>query len=291
MAEVSISNDDVRKYRRLLAQTSFNPGLGYLSRVANLLDELLALRASKERFSEYPLPSGHSKPALAAMAALEFQKRSEQSRPEELIETFPMDTAPRDGTIVRLLVDYSGEGEHPLEDDEIAWTIGANSSQDTGEDEPWRFAGWCWSHDHWTEGKGRPIAWAPFAAAAPVTVVGDELLNAAMYAYEKSAGFQSADTNAMRQALAAYDERKNRASALAPTSAVLDDEPTLAEALLVAAEYLESSGRETDARRADLLRSEAALASRVESEATAVQHRRNCLAINDGDCTCGAEVE
>ena len=73
----------------------------------------------------------------------------------------PMDTAPRDGTLVRLLVEFE---EHQTVDDSTgtAWTIGANTN-DLHPDQPaaWQFAGWCWSHDHFTEGKGTPIAWLP----------------------------------------------------------------------------------------------------------------------------------
>lgn len=74
----------------------------------------------------------------------------------------PMEAAPRDGRILRLLVDYSGEdARHPLDDASEAWTIGSNSFDNDGVDE-WQFAGWCWSHDHFTEGRGRVIGWLPF---------------------------------------------------------------------------------------------------------------------------------
>lgn len=70
----------------------------------------------------------------------------------------PMDAAPRDGTMVRLLVEFT---EHATEDTaRPAWTIGANNHDHDGED-AWMFAGWCWTHDHFTEGKGTPIGWLP----------------------------------------------------------------------------------------------------------------------------------
>lgn len=72
---------------------------------------------------------------------------------------FPMALAPRDGRLLRLLVDYS-DGEHPLDDELEAWTFGHNNYDNDGEDR-WRFAGWCWSHDHFTEGRGTPIGWLP----------------------------------------------------------------------------------------------------------------------------------
>ncbi|MBK8197004.1 MAG: hypothetical protein IPK75_01450 [Acidobacteria bacterium] len=74
----------------------------------------------------------------------------------------PLDSAPRDGRILRLLVDYSEEdARHPLDDASEAWTIGSNAFDNDGVDE-WEIAGWCWSHDHFTAGRGRVIGWLPF---------------------------------------------------------------------------------------------------------------------------------
>lgn len=72
----------------------------------------------------------------------------------------PMNTAPRNGGLVELVVDYSGDGDHPLQDATLACTIGFNSFDDDGKDE-WKFAGWCWTHDHFVQGKGTPVAWRP----------------------------------------------------------------------------------------------------------------------------------
>lgn len=68
-------------------------------------------------------------------------------------------TAPKDGTLVELVVDYT-DGDHPLEDATLACTIGFNNLKNDGED-TWKFAGWCWTHDHFTEGKGLVVAWRP----------------------------------------------------------------------------------------------------------------------------------
>lgn len=68
-----------------------------------------------------------------------------------------MASAPTDGTMLRLLVEFE---EHPTEDADQAVTIGANNFDNNGEDN-WQFAGWCWSHDHFTEGKGTPVGWLP----------------------------------------------------------------------------------------------------------------------------------
>ena len=72
-----------------------------------------------------------------------------------------MATAPRDGTMVRLLVEFT---EHETEDADQAPTIGANNFDNDGEDR-WQFAGWCWSHDHFVEGKGEPVGWLPMIEA------------------------------------------------------------------------------------------------------------------------------
>lgn len=72
-------------------------------------------------------------------------------------EWLNMASAPRDGTMVRLLVEFE---EHSTEDADQAPTIGANNFDNDGEDR-WQFAGWCWLHDHFVEGKGVPVGWLP----------------------------------------------------------------------------------------------------------------------------------
>lgn len=79
----------------------------------------------------------------------------------------PMATAPRDGTMLRLLVQFD---DHATEDTEgPAWTIGACNDDNVNRDErvDWQFAGWCWDHDHFTEGKGTPVGWLPLIDASP----------------------------------------------------------------------------------------------------------------------------
>ncbi len=79
----------------------------------------------------------------------------------------PMETAPRDGTMLRLLVEFT---EHATEDSPgPSPTIGANNFDNDGEDR-WQFAGWCWTHDHFTQGQGKPVGWLPMlddAGSAP----------------------------------------------------------------------------------------------------------------------------
>lgn len=85
----------------------------------------------------------------------------------------PMDTAPRDGTMVRLLVQFE---ENATEDTaEPAWTIGACNDDNVGDEERigWQFAGWCWTHDHFTEGKGTPVGWLPLIEPAQAVDLGE----------------------------------------------------------------------------------------------------------------------
>lgn len=90
---------------------------------------------------------------------------------EPINHALPMATAPRDGTTLRLLVDYRAEdAHHALVDDAEGWTIGHNNYDNDGEDR-WQLAGWCWSQDHYTEGHGKPLGWLPFEPGAAVTAV------------------------------------------------------------------------------------------------------------------------
>ncbi|HMT45541.1 MAG TPA: hypothetical protein PKE59_00340 [Novosphingobium sp.] len=73
-----------------------------------------------------------------------------------------MSEPPKDGTMVCLLVDYSGDGAAPLEDAQVCWTIGYNTLADTGDDE-WIMVGWDWCQDCYCQGHGKIIGWAPFA--------------------------------------------------------------------------------------------------------------------------------
>lgn len=70
-----------------------------------------------------------------------------------------MDTAPQN-ELIRLLVDFT---DNATEDtDKPTWTIGFYSDAT----EEWQFAGWCWTHDHFTEGKGTPVGWLPLVPEA-----------------------------------------------------------------------------------------------------------------------------
>lgn len=80
-----------------------------------------------------------------------------------------MDSAPKDGRMLRLLIQRGDV-------DRGAWasfadsldpyeTIGFNALSDTLEDE-WQFAGWDWCHDCFTDGAGEIVGWKPFALPA-----------------------------------------------------------------------------------------------------------------------------
>ncbi|MBI6621156.1 hypothetical protein YA0783_22925 [Pseudomonas corrugata] len=99
-----------------------------------------------------------------------------------------MESAPKDGTLIRLLVSFD---EHSTEDEEEAPTIGANNF-DNDEEDVWRFAGWCWAHDHFTQGVGTPVGWLPMIDVSPGTADFDRV---------------SAENLALQQRLTVQDQR------------------------------------------------------------------------------------
>lgn len=88
---------------------------------------------------------------LGALGMLDTEQASER----------PMEEAPKDGRLLKVLVQYSGDDWTPLEDAREAWTIGFNALDATGDDE-WFHAGWDWNHDCFTAGRGTVIGWKPF---------------------------------------------------------------------------------------------------------------------------------
>jgi len=92
----------------------------------------------------------------------------------------PIETAPKDGTIVQLLVQFVDHppgqksvlnGAGPLYDTaDPCWTIGGNTVENTGVDH-WQFVGWNWEQDCFvdtsTDSGHRVLGWAPFDVAAP----------------------------------------------------------------------------------------------------------------------------
>lgn len=74
---------------------------------------------------------------------------------------YDMNKAPTDGSLLLLLIAPEGR-DFPLDDtQESSRTIGFNN-KDNDEEDVWQFAGWCWEHDHFVCGQGKPIAWMPY---------------------------------------------------------------------------------------------------------------------------------
>lgn len=77
-----------------------------------------------------------------------------------------MANAPKDGTMLRLLV-LPDQEEFTAFDDSLTpyETIGSNNLSNTQEDR-WEFAGWDWQQDCFITGRGEVIGWMPFKAAS-----------------------------------------------------------------------------------------------------------------------------
>jgi hypothetical protein len=70
--------------------------------------------------------------------------------------------APKDGTLLRLLVVPDPTEFTPFDDSLNPYeTIGFNNLTDTDED-CWEFAGWSWSQDCFITGRGEVIGWSAF---------------------------------------------------------------------------------------------------------------------------------
>jgi hypothetical protein len=79
----------------------------------------------------------------------------------------PIETAPKDGRLLRLLVDLSiidlNDQCNPMQQSaRYVWTVGHNNIVGSGAMDEWRIAGWNWDQDCFTEGFGKPVAWLPF---------------------------------------------------------------------------------------------------------------------------------
>lgn len=107
----------------------------------------------------WPCPVHPIKPQVLGvdMATQPDMNTFAESTPSGIVYWRPMHTAPRDGSMLRLLVLFT---EHSTEDNDYGVTIGAWPAEGD-DDAEWQFAGWCWTHDHFTEGKGVPVGWLP----------------------------------------------------------------------------------------------------------------------------------
>lgn len=164
-----------------MSEDDFSPVADDSERVAEIADAVLVALAARQPVGQEPVavpvaymshcdirgkrltvtkPEGKSSPLYPHPTAY-------AAPPAQGIDLAPrpMDTAPRDGTMIRLLVQFE---ENATEDTaDPVWTIGACNDDNVGEDERvgWQFAGWCWTHDHFTEGKGTPVGWLPMVGA------------------------------------------------------------------------------------------------------------------------------
>lgn len=83
------------------------------------------------------------------------------------VEWQKMESAPKDGTMLRLLINPDRD-EFTAFDDSLTpfETIGFNNLENTEEDR-WEFAGWDWSQDCFITGRGEVIGWAEMPETGP----------------------------------------------------------------------------------------------------------------------------
>lgn len=110
----------------------------------------------------------------------------------------PMDTAPKDGSMLRLFCRFDGDSSTgAFEDADEGWTIGTNNLANTGED-VWDIVGWDWMQDTFRQAHtAQPLGWLPFHAVSGPAVrdgVTDEMVEAAYQAFmhNKRPGFMEA---------------------------------------------------------------------------------------------------
>lgn len=107
----------------------------------------------------------HDESAITAM-----QRQLEEALPAEPLKWLAIETAPKDGTLVRLLVEFT---DHQIEDtNQPHETIGFNSLENTGFD-VWDLAGWNWEMDCFCAGSGKPIGWLPMGSSIKTGVQSD----------------------------------------------------------------------------------------------------------------------
>jgi hypothetical protein len=128
----------------------------------------------------------------------------------------PMDLAPVDNTMIRLLVEWAPGADvwAPLTDDLQSWTFGFNGFEHTEED-VWQYVGWSWSQDCFhdcrtDQGWPKPIGWLPIVGLSTEGrgdgSAGDGGL--ATLAAERDRALAALDAMQAERDAAAEDERK-----------------------------------------------------------------------------------
>lgn len=154
-------------YAHMRATNTAAPGMGDFQDKAMAWDAVcVALNTHVPRWASDDNKTGLES-AVAAIAALAAQ-------PAPVEQPRPMETAPKDGTVVRLLVRFTENGFEDAGPEKAVWTIGQNGADHHPEDDEWLFAGWNWQQDCFTQGVGEPIGWLPMidAPSQPAPVVG-----------------------------------------------------------------------------------------------------------------------
>lgn len=184
--DIAAQHEEVKKLVRMIAAHPAAVEPGRDERLAHDIGvwKMVPLRPTEEMVDAAdrvrPLPEFYLTEAWAAMiaAAPETPFKQPLSHPSPspmpVVEweptSFlpnPMSTAPKDGTMLRLLVRFDGDSSvGAFEDADTGWTIGANNLANTGDDQ-WDVVGWDWEQDTFRQAHtAEPIGWLPFLTAA-----------------------------------------------------------------------------------------------------------------------------
>ncbi|WP_376956450.1 Lar family restriction alleviation protein (plasmid) [Azospirillum sp. A26] len=177
----------------------------------------------------------------------------------------------KDGTMVRLLIEQPADSSVDEETNPTAdvaagetWeTIGWNNAENTGGETGWQFAGWDWSHDCWTEGRGKVVGWLPYrsAPAAAPSPAPQEALTVLQWLLEQWEG-DGWVTNQEAMAARVRDVLSGKASATPPAGEVREALIKAAETLLQAPDLHDVPDEDKDPETVDAERQlRAALAS------------------------------
>lgn len=130
---------------------------------------------ARERLAQWMIQhsyaTGHGDTVENLLGELTPQHAKRLSSTPESGWNYDMTKAPRDNTLLQLLIQHDedeGSGcDGGFENETITRVMGFNNGADDGED-VWKFPGWDWCQDCIIEqGCGTPIAWALMLPAPP----------------------------------------------------------------------------------------------------------------------------